>query len=187
MTIRRFLLLLALIPLGAVVAANQSNVTDEDSVAVYSMLIPAPISGKPVLVLNGTVKPTPCWLKDSDIPDEDLRAAMQDFRRGNDVLRPLTWNRGAGTPEFIDRKEFESYFRRGADKGWKRFFKAHPKASGTIAFSAVGFNPNRTAAVVYSATTSCSLCGVGRFHFLRKTPQGWVKVEPNFGTCGWIS
>ena len=183
MTVRHVLLLLVLIPQCAV-AASQNNITDDDAVAVYSALIPSPISGKPVLVLNNTVKPTPCSLKDADIPDEDLRAAMQDFRRGSDVLRPLTWNRGA---EFIDRKEYESYFRRGADKGWKRFFKAHPNAAGIIAFSAVGFNANRTAAVVYSATTSCSLCGVGKFHFLRKTSQGWVEVEPTFGTCGWIS
>jgi hypothetical protein len=45
----------------------------------------------------------------------------------------------------VDRKELDSYFRRGADEGWKKFYRAHPKASGTVAFSAVGFNDKRTA------------------------------------------
>src|SRR5690349_19816582 len=186
MTVKPILSLLVLIPLSAV-AANQSNkLTNDDAVSVYSALIPTPSSGKSVLVVNSTVKPAPCSLKDSDIPDEDLRAAMEDFRRGNDEPQHLEWNRGAGAPEFIDRTEFESYFQRGAEKGWRRFFKAHPKAAGTIAFSAVGFNANSTAAVVYSAATSCSHCGLGRLHFLRKTTHGWAEVETTFGPC-WIS
>jgi hypothetical protein len=64
------------------------------------------------------------------------------------------------------------------DKGWRKFYRAHPKASGTVAFSAVGFNNKRTAAVVYSDVVSCSECGFGALHFMKRGADGWTEIKP---------
>jgi len=56
------------------------------------------------------------------------------------------FTRASVKANLIDSKERESYFRKGVDKGWKKFYRAHPKAAGTVVFSSVGFNNKRTAA-----------------------------------------
>jgi len=161
---------------------------DPDAFNVYSALIPTPISGRAVLVVDATRNPPRCSLNEEDIPDPDFREALQDFHRANEQVRTLAKEfRSSVKADLIDSKELKSYFRKSADKGWKKFYKAHPKASGTIAFSAVGFNHKRTAAVVYSEIVSCSECGVGGLHFLRKETAGWTEIKPGFPACGWIS
>ena len=162
---------------------------DIDAFNVYSALIPSPIGGKLVLVVSTTMKPDRCSLDDTSMPDADFREAVQDFQRTN----KQEWNLAeefASTSvkaNLIDSKEWKSYFRKGIDKGWKKFYKAHPKAAGTVAFSAVGFNNKRTVAVVYREVVSCSECGVGSLHFLKKEATGWTEIKPGYATCGWIS
>jgi len=161
--------------------------TDVDAFAVYSALMPSPVGGKSVLVVNTTIKPT-CSLSHADIPDADFREAVQDFLRESNEAQILAGEfRTSSRVDIVDRKELDSYFRRGVDKGWKKFYRVHPNASGTVAFSAVGFNDKRTAAVVYSEVVSCSECGVGALHFLKKENDGWTEIKPGFATCGWIS
>jgi hypothetical protein len=165
--------------------------TDVDAFDVYSAVMPRPISGKAVLVVNTTTKPETCSLTDADIaniPNADFREAMQDYRRANNELWILAGEfRGPVKADFVDRKELDSYFRKGADKGWKRFYGAHPNASGTVAFSAVGFNDKHIAAVVYVEIVSCSECAVGGLHLLQKGTNGWTEIKPDLTNCGWIS
>jgi hypothetical protein len=161
---------------------------DPDAFNVYSALMPTPINGRAVLVVDATRKAERCSLNDESMPDSDFREAMQDFHRANKQVWTLAKEfRSSVQADLIDSKELKSYFRKSADKGWKTFYKTHPQASGTIAFSAVGFNHKRTAAVVYSEIVSCSECGVGGLHFLRKEAAGWTEIKPGFPDCGWIS
>jgi hypothetical protein len=184
-----------IVVLAAVAVASQPTsprqeplrYTDGDAFDVYSALMPSPIGVKSVLVVNTTIKPEGCPVSEADMPDADFREAVKDFHRENDEARILAGEfRSPVKADFVDRRELDSYFRRGADKGWKKFYRAHPKASGTVAFSAVGFNDKRTAAVVYSAIVSCSECGVGALHFLKRGADGWTEIKPEFASC-WIS
>ena len=146
------------------IASCQTSTTynDTDAFNVYSALMPSPIGGKTVLVVSATKKPERCSLDDTTMPDADFREAVQDFQRTNKQEWNLAeeFTRASVKANLIDSKEWKSYFRKGVDKGWKKFYKAHPRAAGTVAFSAVGFNNKRTAAVVYREIVSCSECGV---------------------------
>lgn len=188
-----------IVVLAAVAVASQPTsaqepprYTDRDAFDVYSALMPSPIGGKSVMVVNTTIKPERCTLSAAEMaaemPDTDFREAVQDFHRKNDEARILAGEfRSPVKADLVDRKELDSYFRRGADRGWKKFYKAHPKADGTVAFSAVGFNDKRTVAVVYSEVASCSECGAGSLRFLEKKTEGWIEIKPGFAACGWIS
>ncbi|HET9402311.1 MAG TPA: hypothetical protein VFO34_15310 [Candidatus Acidoferrales bacterium] len=50
--------------------------------------------------------------------------------------------------------------------------------------TAVGFDPDRTHAVVFIDRVCGNVCGTGDFYFLRKEPSGWQRVV--VGGCGWI-
>jgi len=60
---------------------------------------------------------------------------------------------------------------------WKNFFKRYPKASRITRLSAVGFNSERTQALVYLATSCGGLCGGGMIAFLVKEQERWKVVE----------
>ena len=69
--------------------------------------------------------------------------------------------------------------------GWDSFYQRFPQAGGYIVFSAVGFNADRTMAVVYSGTDCGTMCGRWRFHLLRKVDGRWKEV-PDV-TCVTVS
>jgi hypothetical protein len=185
-----FALFVVFVTLRPIASCQTPNTyTDTDAFNVYSVLMPSPIGGKVVLVVSTTTKPDRCSLDDTSIPDADFREAVQDFQRTNKQEWNLAeeFTRASVKANLIDSKEWKSYFRKGADKGWKKFYRAHPTAVGTVAFSSVGFNNKRTAAVVYREIVSCSECGVGSLHFLKKEATGWTEIKPGYATCGWIS
>jgi hypothetical protein len=54
--------------------------------------------------------------------------------------------------------------------------------------SAVGFNPERTRALVYVGHHCGQLCGGGQYHLLVKTREGWVNDREFRGiSCAWAS
>jgi hypothetical protein len=75
---------------------------------------------------------------------------------------------------------------RGVD-GWKEFYKNHPDSGGWIALSAVGFNDDKTVAVVYHAHHCGNLCGGGGFTVLQKKDGKWRPFEFKGAACAWAS
>jgi hypothetical protein len=57
----------------------------------------------------------------------------------------------------------------------------YPTSGGYIFMSAVGFNKNKTLAIVYTGSMCGGLCGSSRFHFLQKVGAKWKEVP--VGTC----
>lgn len=72
-------------------------------------------------------------------------------------------------------------------EAWNRFYSRYPGSDGFIAFSAVGFNRDKTKALVYVARRWGSTCGEGGYEFLVKRDGKWVKADINAPDCGWIS
>jgi hypothetical protein len=56
--------------------------------------------------------------------------------------------------------------------------------SGTIFLLAVGFDHNKTHAIVFEDYICGSLCGWGTYHFLVKSSDGW-KEEKGIRMCSW--
>ena len=85
----------------------------------------------------------------------------------------------------VGKAELAGVFRKGEiDMGWTRFYKKYPDSSGLIFLSKVGFNPDRTQAMLYAGRQCGGLCGSGSYLLLNKRNGKWV-VEKDMGL--WVS
>jgi hypothetical protein len=82
--------------------------------------------------------------------------------------------------------QIESIFRRSPG-GWEAFTQMYPDSGGIIEFSAVGFNSDKTIAVVYSGHSCGSLCGGGEFSVLQKKGGKWQPLPWQGSQCMWVS
>jgi len=82
----------------------------------------------------------------------------------------------------ISMQELKKIFRDG--KGWERFYKKFPDASGTTEVSRVGFNKDRTQAILYIGRQSDWLAGAGYLVPLLKEGGKWVVKKE---VLVWIS
>jgi hypothetical protein len=97
-----------------------------------------------------------------------------DFQLNNEIARQL--ENKFPTDErvvLLSKKEEARLFRKGQD-GWLKILKRYPKAHGVITFSAVGFNQNRTQALVNVSKNCGFLCGRGEFILLQKQNGKWA-------------
>jgi hypothetical protein len=61
--------------------------------------------------------------------------------------------------------------------GWEGFYERYPSAGGFYSFSAIGFNHQRTRAIVWMNYACGGLCGTGTYHFFEKTGDAWREVS----------
>lgn len=93
--------------------------------------------------------------------------------------------------DLITADDLKSIFEQG-DKGdvmggWNNFYKTYPNSGGYTTLSAVGFNEDKSVAVVYQGHHCGGLCGEGRFHVLQKKDGKWRPLEWKGNWCSWIS
>jgi hypothetical protein len=70
---------------------------------------------------------------------------------------------------------------------WTAFYDVYPQSNGYYWFSAVGFDPQRTHAIV-SMNHSCGpLCGRGEPHFFEKKNGKWQEVTAQADWEVWLS
>jgi hypothetical protein len=84
----------------------------------------------------------------------------------------------------LSRKEERSIFAEGADarrNGWKRFYERFPGSPGIITVSRVGFNRDRTMAMVYVGWQSDYLAGHGQLYVLKKQDGKWIDAKISIG------
>jgi hypothetical protein len=85
----------------------------------------------------------------------------------------------------ISEKDIDDLFRKGVGDGWEKFYRKYPKTDGYATFSRVGFNAEKTQALVYQAHGCGGLCGGGSYILLTKTNGVWT-VKGNIGPT-WVS
>jgi len=88
--------------------------------------------------------------------------------------------------EFLFQKEHDAIFANGP-AGWKSFYERYPNSGGYNEVSAVGFNADKTVAVVYVAHSCGGLCGGGSFHVLQKKEGKWQELNWKGSQCFWAS
>jgi hypothetical protein len=88
--------------------------------------------------------------------------------------------------EFIFEKEMDAVFANGPG-GWKGFYEKYPDSGGYNEVSAVGFNKDKTVAIVYVAHMCGGLCGGGSFHILEKKDGKWQALKWKGTECTWVS
>jgi hypothetical protein len=72
-------------------------------------------------------------------------------------------------------------------EGWLKFYSKCPEARGYYYFSAVGFDENKTHAIVQTNNWCGILCGGGYPHFFDKTDGNWHEVSVKATIRGWAS
>ena len=82
---------------------------------------------------------------------------------------------------------FESLHSFIQKEGWDAFHKKHPESRGFIDLSAVGFNPDKTVAVVSVGKWCGDLCGEGYYYVLQKKEGKWIPLDWKGQKCSWIS
>lgn len=72
----------------------------------------------------------------------------------------------------------------GSGGGWSEFYSLYPGSTGTVDFSRVGFNKDKTQALVYFGNQSYYTAGAGYYIMLSKEEEEWKIVDR---VMVWIS
>ena len=165
-------------------------ITEPEAYAVYAALMPklepARATGASRLVIQAESVTNPkCGLKGKPL-EEEWRGVIDDFNRENARVRRILPNFPTmGLPfRVVESAEIESAL---AVNGWPGFYVVFPDTGGYYRVSAVGFNREKTWAMVYIEYGCGNLCGGGRHSLLEKRDGQWVDAKVDVEICSWIS
>jgi hypothetical protein len=121
------------------------------------------------------------------IPEADAKEivgpAISEYVRLNEKPWQLQRKLSIEKPyELVDSDELNKTFYKSDEMA---FEKRHPKSGGVIALSAVGFNHDKTVAIVFMAHSCGSLCGGGEYYVLQKKDGKWIPLRWNGSSCGF--
>lgn len=171
---------------------------EEEEYAVYSALLndggPHTKTDRLLVIID---QPSP-WVSFSDEENDKFYA---DLKKSSSVLMSetvddlqaknkehYTLTRRFNTKSqyvLISEKEMKDFFKQGVGDGWGKFYKKYPGSGGFLTFSRVGFNADKTQALVYHAYSCGGLCGGGTYYLLIKKNSVWV-VKGSIGPA-WVS
>jgi hypothetical protein len=84
--------------------------------------------------------------------------------------------------QIVSASELDAVFHRPAPNairdGWEGFRQTFPDSGGYVILSAVGFNSEKTIALVYVDYRCGGLCGSSRYYILEKRDGRWVRSTP---------
>lgn len=166
------------------VAQDLESVTDPDAYAIYAMLVPqlwATRSKDPVLLQRETETVAPCS-SSGQISDPEWLAVAKSFRQENSrpkLLQPIL--QIPGSYRLIPKSEIEADDARLALKYPGRYNR-RPESMEYAAVSAVGFNADKTKAVVL-----VQVRGQGAVRTLERRENGWVPAYVTGMGCIWIA
>jgi hypothetical protein len=118
---------------------------------------------------------------DNKSPDE-FREALKDYTSANKTRWRLQKKLGLNHPyTLVSDQEVNNA------GGLRQYGNAHPEIRGIISVSAVGFNADKTVALVFQSFHCGPLCGEGELVAFRKINGQWKRVPSSPIRCGWIS
>lgn len=166
---------------------------DVEAYEVYSAILTAELPPEATWGTNLVIQvETGGWntcLEPDSLWEATMRPAIVDYVQKN----PAPWLRHgrfqiARPYQLVPSDTLESIFKRGGIiGGWETFYRLYPGSSGYLTLSAVGFNPEKTVAVVYMGHFCGPLCGSGWFRILEKKDGGWSPLPWRGRDCAWIS
>ena len=169
--------------------AAPKSYEDAEAYEVYSAILPtewpwqAP-NAKSLVIRSETKGYKMCRRPEAE-SEKIIGQAISEYVKLNKDTRLLKRGLNIEKPyELIPFDELRSALKQG---GWENFYKQYPNSGGWIELSAVGFNADKTVAVVYMGHHSWSLSGGGRFHVLQKKDGKWTPLKSKGPRCGWES
>lgn len=167
---------------------------DSDAYEVYAAIIGNewPISAAKAtrLVLQAEITTfpfRPMCLKPAPGDELTLGPLLTSYTKANEEPRVLQKSFKLDIPyELVSRSELDKIFAPNSE-GWKPFNTKYPNSGGFIHMSAVGFNADKTLALVYMGHWCGGLCGGGTHHLLEKRDGNWIEIPWRGESCSWAS
>lgn len=166
------LLLLLLLHPAAGNSTLESSITDEEY-AVYSALINSTFL-HPKTDLAIIQAHTEFDRESVDIPQEFKDDLLPKIQRSETLERRFDLR---VQYVLLDHDQIENLFKKDLGRGWERYWKQYPNATGFLGFSRVGFDRAHNKAYVYARETCGGLCGEGYSFVLEKVNGSWQVKE----------
>ena len=117
--------------------------------------------------------------------ETEWRSAIESLRAENAHARTILSGFTLNVPYIVlPRADIRAIFTGDVLDGWKRFYDRYPDSAGYLQLSAVGFDADRTKAIVYFAHSYNSLGGKYSYYLLRKLEGTWQDARvPGVDTC----
>jgi hypothetical protein len=156
---------------------------------VYAAILPSEWNvqvahARQVVIRRETTAYRMCLNPEKESEDK-LWAAISDYV---EINKKQWWLQPSLTIDlpylFVDSESLRKMFRQGR---WDQFYRAYPESGGVLELSAVGFNQDKTVAVVYMGHSCGALCGGGKFHVLEKVGGKWQPLAWKGAVCSWAS
>jgi len=162
---------------------------DPEAYVVYSMILPSDwvirdAHAKHLVILRETHVYQMCLRPEPEF-EQTLGQAIKDYSRINSSAW-LSQDKfdSAFSYELISNEKLTATLGKG---NWENFHAYFPESKGFLEFSAVGFNEDKTIAVVYMGHSCGLLCGGGGFHVLEKKEGKWLPLHWKGSSCAWVS
>jgi len=110
----------------------------------------------------------------------DVRTDFKEKNKSSCLIKPF-----AGIPNlhFVSKREHDLMFQR-ASTGWSDFHKKYGKEAEILLFSRVGFNPEKTLALLHISSGMGRMAGGGTLFLFERKNSGWV-IKSHIQT--WIT
>lgn len=172
---------------------------EPEAYAVYAAVIvdewPVRVAKADKLVIQSETSDFPSYGNDGDVclkPDRTDEATLgtlvKAYREAN--KSPVLLTQEFDLPleyVLIPRQTVLDFFKEKNIEGWKDFYAKYPNSGGIINVSAVGFNADKTLALLYVGHSCGGLCGGGRYHLMSKVDSKWNELQWKGTTCTWAS
>ena len=183
------LILSLLIFLSLPTQVTSSAYDDADAYEVYASILPSEwplrVSHAKQLVILRETKSYQMCLKPASESEAKVGPAISNYLELNKTKWLLQPKLSFEIPyQFLDPGGFQALMSQGR---WNAYYRQYPDSGGLLEFSAVGFNPDKTIAVVYMGHSCGDLCGGGTFHVLEKIDGKWKPLEWKGSSCAWAS
>jgi hypothetical protein len=110
---------------------------------------------------------------------------LNDYAKQFQTAKLLTRSIPTSAPYvLVPRESIEALFKSAL---WNEFYERYPSSGGYYWFSAVGFDPHKTRAIVDMGWLCGPFCGGGQPHFFEKTDGKWREVKVNADIPSWVS
>lgn len=182
-------ILALLLSQGVISSGKPPPYEDQEAYEVYSAILPSewPLRvahAKTLIIQNETKSYEMCLRPEKDW-QEKIGPAISDYVRSNAKPSLLQPRINVEVPyQLIIADELRSAIQTA---GWEGFYQRYSDSGGWMELSAVGFNLNKTVAVVYMGHHCGMLCGGGGFHVLEKKDGKWVALDWKGSSCAWAS
>jgi hypothetical protein len=151
---------------------------DQDAYEIYSVLLPSEQSygfAKGALVIQQETGAS-ITLDNSCLAPEaahEFKEAIEDYRRHTE---PMLLQRRFEIDKPYELVSPETIGTLIKNHNWDNFYKRYPDSGGIIWVTAVGFNRQKTLAIVFTGSYCNDLCGRGSFALLKRIDGRWKPV-----------